>query len=67
MKLISVSYFDKRRVVRSGGGGSETGFSVFSRRMEHLDRRYLLVLRSASGGFKGGTQLLSLLQKSVEC
>ena len=43
------------------------GFSVFSRRMQCLDRRYLLVLRSANGGFKGRTQLLSLLQKSVKC
>ena len=41
--------------------------SVFSWRMEHLDRRYLLVLISASGGFQGRTQLLSLLQKFVEC
>ncbi len=32
-----------------------------------LDRRYLSVLRSASGGFKDRTQLLGLLQKAVEC
>ena len=31
------------------------GSSVFSRRVEHLDRRYLLVLISASGGLKGST------------
>lgn len=43
------------------------GSSVFSRRMEYLDRRYLLVHRSANGVFEGRTQLLSLLQKSVEC
>ena len=43
------------------------GSPVFSRRMKYLDRRYLLVHRSANGGFKGRTQLLSLLQKSVEC
>ena len=62
MKLISVSYIDERRVVGSGegGGGSEMGSTV-------LDRRYLSVLRSASGGFKDRTQLLSLLQKAVEC
>ena len=65
LKLISVSFVDEERVVESRG--PETGSSVFSRRMEHLDRRYLLVLRSASGGLKVRTQLLSLLQKSVEC
>lgn len=43
------------------------GYFGFSRRMEHLDRRHLSVPRSASGGFKGCTQLLSLPQKSVEC
>ena len=66
LKLIFVSFVDEERVVRSEGGGSETGSSVFSR-MEHLDRRYLLVLRSASRGSKVRTQLLSLLQESVEC
>jgi len=61
-----VSCVNERRVVGSGGG-SEMGSFGFSRRMEHLDRRHLSVPRSASGGFKGCTQLLSLPQKSVEC
>ena len=64
-----MSCVNERRVVGSGGGGggSEMGYFGFSRRMEHLDRRHLSVPRSASGGFKGCTQLLSLPQKSMEC
>jgi len=53
LKQICVSYVDERRVVGSKGGGSEIGFSVFSRRIEHLDRRYLSILGSASRGFQG--------------
>lgn len=52
--------------VVGSGGGSETGSSVFLWRMELLDGCYLLILRSASGGFNACTQPLSLLQKSVE-
>ena len=33
--------------------------SVFSRRMQYLNKRYLLILRSANEGFKGRTQLNS--------
>ena len=43
------------------------GSSVFSRRVEHLDRCHLSVLGSASGGFKDHTQLPGLFQKSLEC
>ncbi len=53
-----MSCINERRVVGSGGGGGgglEIRYFGFSRRMEYLDRRYLLVPRSASGGFKGYT------------
>ena len=54
LTVVSISYFDERRVVGSGGG-SEMGSSVFSRRMKYLDRHYLLVFLSqiCQWGFQG--------------
>jgi len=52
-----VSCVDERRVVENEEEGEEEEESemesfVFSRRIEYLDRRYLSVLRSASGNLK---------------
>ena len=50
LKLISVYFVDEERIIRSkGGGGSKTGSSIFSRRIKYLNKRYLLILKSASG------------------
>lgn len=60
LKLISVSYFDERRVIKSEKR-SEIESSIFSRRMEYLNKRYLLIFKFVNGDLQGRTQLLSLL------
>lgn len=60
LKLISISYFDERRVIKSERG-SEMKSSIFSRRIKYLNRRYLLILESANEDLQDRTQLLSLL------
>ena len=44
-------YLNKRRVIGIRGG-LEIEPPIFSRRMEYLDKYYLLVLRFTSGGVK---------------
>ena len=61
---FDIVYNGGRVIGSEGGGGSEIRTTVFSRRVDHLDECYLLVLESASRGLKGRTQPLSLLQKS---
>ena len=51
LKQIYILYISERRVLGIGGGGLEMGSSIFLRRMERLNRRYLPVLGLASGGF----------------